>query len=422
LLDEAMELTKNRLSILDISNFGAIPSWYFSKDMDESSVLYSFGWAYQGAHTIDNIVSINEALQGGFYEYVFDRSLELGDDTILISKKLVPEENVEKMKSVASQMGFTLYDENKNVWLYHLDEAKGTFGVVKKYRNLAMGEHAQNICYIYPQFQYAENHCLDEYTIDELAQYEKIYLSGFTYHDKKDAEELLRQLSEKGVKIYIDMQHVPENKLTGKSEFMGVYAQYIAFTEKFPVLSVNNGSQFKLDFRTAGYNRWNTVYISGVSERVKDAYYDDVTKLTYVARNGDPNITFMGFNLVHYYFSCMLPDLLTFLNEVFEEQPGEIVHNELVPLEITYEPDQVIIKSQQDQVITGISNLDCFVPADGNEKMEYRNLLVVNSGTTVYDVKYADFKLGLVVTIIGIIAYIFFWRYIRKSQEEVTNE
>lgn len=409
MLDEAMELTVNRLGVLDNSLWGAIPSWYFSQDMNDESVQYSFGWAYQGAETLNNIVSINEAAQWNFYEYSFDRLLELGDDTILVDKGFVGAGNEAAIQKAAEKVGYTLYKENENAWLYHYDEAKQAFGVKKKYRNIAIGQHAQTICYVYPEFGYGESYVLEDYTEEELLQYEKIYLSGFTYRDKQAAEQLLRTVANKGVKIYIDMQHIPEEKLEGKSEFLGVYAQYIAFTEKFPVLSTDNGSQFKLDFRTGGYKIWNTVYVSGASENLKEAYYDDVNRLTYVARDGNPNITFLGFNVVYYFVENRMPELLTFLNETFEEEPGVICETELVPIDVIYEGDKITVTSPENDINTGIAALDCFVAAEGKEKITQGNLLVVDSGITVYDVEYTDFKLGMIVTVIGGLGIVVFW-------------
>lgn len=418
LLAEAVELTENRVGILDNSTWGAVPSWYFSKNMDESSVQYSFGWAYQGAETLNNIVSINEAAQGSFFEYVFDRLLELGDDTVLVDKKLVAEADIPAMKRAAEKLGYILYDENNSVWLYHLEEADGSFGIVKQYRNIAIGEHAQALCYVYPQFGYGESACLEDYSLEDFLQYEKVYLSGFTYHDKEAAETLLLEAADRGVEIYIDMQHIPENKLTGKSEFLDVYAQYVAFTEKFPVLSTNNGSQFKLDFKTAGYAAWNTVYLSGASERIKDAYYDDITSLNYVAKNGSPNITFLGFNMVYYYHENRMPELLTFLNEIFEEEPGQICESELVPISVVYESDKVTVTSPKDDVNTGIAALDCFVMSDEQEKHIQSNLLVVDSGITVYDVEYTDFKLGMIASVMGVAGCCLFWSILFGLRKE----
>jgi len=421
LLPEAVELTQNRLGILDNSTWGAIPSWYLSKDMDESSVLYSFGWAYQGAETLDNIVNINEAAQNGFYEYVFDRFLELGDDTVLVDKGLISVENMEDMNRAAELVGYTLYQENDKVWLYHLDEAQGTFGIIKKYENLAIGEHAQSICYLYPQFGYGHSNCIDDYNVEELTQYKKLYLSGFTYNDKTTAEQMLMEIADRGVQVYIDMQHIPMSKLSGKAEIMGVYAQFVAFTEKFPVMSTDNGSQFKLDFQTAGYDVWNTVYLSGASEIVKDAYYDNTTSLAYVVRQDNPNITFLGFNPVYYYHQDKIPELLIFLNEIFEAEPGQVGTTEIVPLKVTYESSQVTIESDGDGVNTGIANLDCFVKDNGQEKLARNNLIVVDKGTTILHVEYTDLGIGAVVSIIGMIGCVVYWILVLKYRRGGLN-
>ena len=421
LLPEAMELTENRLGIVDNSMWGAIPSYYLSQGMDESNVIYSFGWAYQGAKTIDNIVSINEATQKGFYEYAFDRLLELGDDTLLVDKDMIPASGVSDMKSAAEALGYKLYDENENVWLYHLEGADGTFGIVKNYTNLAIGKHARTICYLYPEFGYGNSTVIEDYSTEELMQYEKLYLSGFTYRDKATAESMLRTVADSGVKIYIEMQHIPMNKLSGKAEFFDVYAQYVAFTEKFPIISTNNGSQFKLDFRTAGYAVWNTVYLSGASENVKNAYYDNVTSLTYVARNNHPNITFLGFNPVYYYFEDRKPELLTFLNETFEEEPGQISESILVPVDVIYEADRITVYTESDGVNTGIADLECFVLTGGNEKESDNNLLTVDSGTTVFEVEYTDLLPGAAVSCVGVLGSIVYWMALLIRRKETTG-
>jgi len=423
LLPEAKELTRNRLGLLDYSLWGAIPSWYLTSDMDENNVQYSFGWAYQGAETMENIVSINEAAEGAFYEYTFDRLLELGDDVVLVSKNEFPTDHRNVIIGAAEKVGYTLYEENEEAWLFYLEGIDGEFGIVKKYDNLAIGNNAGEICYLYPNFGLGNSSVLEDYSLKELKEYDKIYLSGFTYRDKAMAEKLLTDVADSGVKIYIDMQHIPLDKLSGKAEFLGVFAQFVAFTEKFPILSTDNGSQFKLDFKTAGYDTWNTVYVTGASERIRDAYYDNATKLTYLASNGNPNITFMGFNPVYYYHESRIPELLTFLNEVFDEERGSICESIIVPIDISYGAGSVTIESQEDNVITGVANLDCFVPINEREKKVLHNMLQVDSGVTVFDVEYSYFGLGMAASVIGFISSVIYWFLIlKKRKEDVKNE
>lgn len=417
LLPEAKALTQNRLGTLDYSLWGSIPSWYLTGDMDDTNVQYSFGWAYQGAETMENIVSINEGAEGAFFAYVFDRFLELGDDVVLVYKREFAEHS-EDLVRAAQQVGYTLYRENDEAWIFYIKDVEGPFGIIKQYKNLAIGQHAQAICYLYPQFGWGDSTVIEDYTLEELMQYEKLYLSGFTYRDKAEAEALLTAAADNGVKIYIDMQHIPLNKLSGKAEFLGVYAQFVSFTEKFPILSTDNGSQFKLDFSTIAYEVWNTVYLSGAEKVLKSAYYDSTTNLAYLAQNGNDNITFLGFNPIYYYQENQIPELQTFLEELFEEEPGQVCPVEIVPIEVTYEGHRVTVQSDYDNVNTGIANLECFVLPDGEDKDVYNNLLVVDAGTTVFDVEYTDFKAGMAVTIVGVLGSIVFWCLLLRGREE----
>ena len=418
LLPKAKEITKNRLGILDYSLWGSIPSWYLTSDMDETNIQYSFGWAYQGAETMESIVRINEATEGGFYEYAFDRLLELGNDVVLVKRDIFPIEHTERVLEAAEKVGYRVVQSNDEAWVLQIEGADGKFGIVKKYDNLAIGSNAKEICYIYPKFAWGNSNVLEDYSLEELKQYKKIYLSGFTYRDKATAEKLLTDVANSGVEIFIDMQHIPMDKLSGKAEFLGAYAQFVAFTEKFPILSTDNGSQFKLDFKTAGYEIWNTVYVSGVSEHLKEAYYDNATKLTYVATNGNPNILFLGFNPVYYYHENRIPELLTFLNEVFGEENGQICESKIVPIDVEYEADRITIVTNRDDVTTGIANLECFVTEDGKEKESLHNLLQVDSGTTNFRVLYSHFALGLFVSIIGLVGSMAFWVLVLIKREE----
>lgn len=417
LLEDAMAITKSRLGILDNSLWGSIPSYYLSRDMNENSVMYSFGWAYQGARTMENIVSINEAVGWGYYAYAFDRLLELGDDTVLVYKALIPHHQVTKMQQAAEAVGYQLVQENEQVWLYHMD-VPGTFGVVKEYKNLAIGEYAGAICYLYPQFGHGSSYVIEDYSYEELISYESIYLAGFTYRNKEEAEALLRRVADKGVKIYIDMQSVPINSLHGKAEFMGVYAQYVAFTERFPVLATDNGSQFKLDFKVEGYEVWNTVYLSGLDESLKSSYYDSKTDLDYLGRKGHPNIYFMGFNTVYYYIESGMEELLTYLNEVFDEVPEQVCESTLVPIEVTYEPRRITIVSEKDRVNSGVADLDCFVAMDGTEKQSRNHLLFVDKGTTVFEVEYTGLLTGSIVSGMGIMGLVIYWCVMLKGKKE----
>lgn len=64
---------------------------------------YTFGWAWQGAATADNIMLLNQALENEQYDYLFDRSVELGDDTVAIDRKYIGAKERLSMMSLQAQ-------------------------------------------------------------------------------------------------------------------------------------------------------------------------------------------------------------------------------------------------------------------------------------------------------------------------------
>lgn len=405
LLGEAAELAQNRVAILDNSMMGSFPSYYFSEKMDETALPYSFGWAYQGAATIKGIVSINEAIEYGFPAYAFDRLVELGNDVVILSKQHanIKEEDWDAVERAAEACGYEKVDENEENILYQLTQIPetGQFGTVTIYHNLAIGEEAQYICYLYPDYKYGHSNVIEDYSLEELCQYQKIYLSGFQYDDKEQAEKLLSQAAAKGVEIYIDMQHIPENKLTGKTELMDVYAQFVQFTEKFPIMETANGSQFKLNFRTSGYDVWNTVYISGLDHVERQTQYDTKTNLAYWGYDQDENIHFIGFNPVYYYVNTKNPELLVFLQEMLGEEGGQLPERRMVPITVEYGYDEIHVQVPEDGVNTNIAALDCFFPDKILTTED--NLLVMGEGKTTLYVEYAGKRLGGLVSAVGCI-------------------
>ena len=69
-------------------------------------------------------------------------------------------------------------------------------------------------------------------------------------------------------------------------------------------------------------------------------------------------------------------------------------------------------------MVTGVANLDCFVATEGKDKASLHNMLQVDSGTTVFDVKYSHFTLGMAASVIGLLGSIIFWFIILKKRKE----
>lgn len=418
LLAEAASWTDNRIALMDMATLGAFPQWYFARQ----GVKSTFGWDYENAMTARNQTSLNEAFFDGFYDYMFDRLLLYGNDTAVILKSLLEDGAYENLIAAAGRNGYEVVAENGNVIVFKETAVDSAYGVVTNYENLAIGENAYYISYIYPSFGYGASDCIDDYTIEELSKYHNLYLSGFTYREKEKAENMLKELSAKGTEVYIDMQHIPINAVTGKNEFMGAYAQFVQFFEDFPVLENNNGNQFKLDFQAGRYAVWDTVYVSGCEDVIKETAYEDKSHLVYWGQNHDPNVTFMGFNLVYYYLTTHNQDLKRFLDEEMSLSSENLPQPVIVPIEVGGDSTQMIVRTQNDRVNCNIAAVDTLESDRIITTQE--NLLVVNQGDTTLRIVHAGHREGMFLSILGIVILGIMWIsiYVLLENNETYSE
>ncbi len=403
LLADAAAWTDNRIAFMDMATLGAFPQWYFARQGVDSM----FGWDYENALTVRNQTALNEAFFDGFYDYMFDRLLLYGNDTAVVLKSLLEEGAYENLIAAAGRRGYEVVAENENAIVFKETAVESAYGVITNYENLAIGENAHYISYIYPSFGQGASDCIDDYTLEELSQYHKLYLSGFTYREKEKAENMLKELSVKGTEVYIDMQHIPLNAITGKNEFMGVYAQFVQFVENFPVLENENGNQFKLDFQAGRYAVWDTVYVSGCEDVIREAVYEDKSHLVYWGQNHDPNVTFMGFNLIYYYLTTHNQDLKRFLDEAMLLSSEELPQPVIVPLQVERNSSRITVHAEEDRVNCNIAGVDT-LEADRILAMQ-ENLLVVNRGDTTLRIVHAGHREGMFLSIIGLIVLGILW-------------
>lgn len=404
LIDEAVHMTDNRIAVLDDGLLGDSIHYYIALQ----GVKSMYGWDVENGLTTREQLNLAEAFTDGFYEYLFGATFLYGNDVVVVVKRLLTDQTAwEQLLAAAARRGYVTAAENENALVLKAEQVTSPYGVISTYENLAIGEHANSIAYIYPSFEVGHSRCLEDYTVEELAEYKRLYLSGFTYREKTKAESLLREAADKGVRIYIDMQHIPKNKLTGKNEFMNIYAQFIQFTEDFPVLSTNSGNQFKLSFQTTTDTTWNTVYVSGCTEVLKEAAYEKKKHLAYLGRGRDENITFMGFNLAFYYLAVQNKDLRVFLDEVFEIEEDTAPVLELIPIELKASMKEIRIVSPRDHVNCNIAAVDALIPDRIISQQE--SMWVVNENETVFEIERSDSAEGLLLSAIGLMGMALLW-------------
>ncbi|MBD8972788.1 MAG: hypothetical protein EGQ63_03010 [Clostridiales bacterium] len=391
---------------MDISSYGPYPSYGIPGN---DGVNYTYGWAWQGAVTGDNIVLLNEALERERYPFLFDRCLELGNDTVLVRKTYVGRNggSEKEMLEAASDSGYTLAKETARAYLFK-HETPDTFGVVTTYQGIVIGKYANEMTIAYPGFVAGNEEQLDAYSYEELAGYKTIFLSGFTYEDKEAAENLLKRLGEHGVRIVIDSTHLPADAGTKIESFLGVTNQQVHFQKKYPSLQVN-GKTYQTGSFLAADSDFATGYISKVDHVLGSVQIGAETLAFYGYNDANPNIYFLGINLMYYAISTDDAVAYNVLDEVLNISSGQLPVRQLVPITVEQTGRKLHIHVDEDTslaagtvVNTTIAYQDIF--SSDQEITDTNNLLGVCATDTVITMHYPMFAVGLIVSILGLLA------------------
>lgn len=400
-LKSAKKYTVQRLALMDLSAFGAFAPYYITKE--EPSVNYMFGAGWEGAAISDNMVRMNTALNYGHYEYLFDRALELGNDTVSIYVPFLAygPSDIEKVKKAAAQRGYELVVQERDSMVFHYD-VEGTFGTKRTYECLAIGSSAQDIAMLYPVFEEGRSNKLDDYTLKDLKKYKKLWLSGFTYSDKSYVEDLLRKASKEGVEVYIDMSFLGASNQTTDNSFLDVKGQLYTFQDRFSTL-MYDGVDYRPALFDGEYRTWQAVALTNV-DKVDGYTKKDDRKLVFSGTSDNENLHFVGFNLVYHAQMTNDKAMMEMLDEMFQTTYGKMEEIQIVPLHITYDDRLITIQSPKNDVNTTLASLDIF---SGDFKTKH-NLVEVNKGTTQIKMSYPYLLQGSIMSIAGLLVCILY--------------
>lgn len=405
-IEQLRELTSQRAAVMDRGTYGSYPSYGISGN---DGVNAAFGWAWQGAATKDNIALINEALERERYPFMFDRCLELGNDTVLIRKDDVGRAGGSRaeMMEAATSSGYALVKETEGAYIFK-HETPDTFGVVTKYEGIVIGKYANEMTIAYPGFVAGNERQIDAYSYKELANYRTIFLSGFTYQDKTAAESLLKKLAEHGVRIVIDSTHLPADAGTKIESFLGVTNQQVHFQNRYPTLQVNGKSYQTGAFLTEDKD-FATGYISKVDHVLGSVQVGSETLAFYGYNDANPNIYFLGINLMYYAISTDDAVAYNVLDEVLDTSSGQLPVRQLVPITVEQTNRQLRIHVDDETpliegtaVNTTIAYQDIF--SSDQEITDTNHLLDVYATDTVITMHYPMFAAGLMVSVLGLLA------------------
>lgn len=399
--EEVKELTAQRAAIMDLSSLGSYPSYGLCRG--EDAVAYTYGWAWQGAATSENIVMLNTALEKEAYVYLFDRCLELGNDTVLVFRQYVGKngKTYEDLLAGAKASGFTPAAETEVAYIFKKD-TPDSFGTVTEYRGLALGVYADTMTLYFPSFTEGNSDYVDDYTLQELCRYQTVFLSGFSYHDREKAEQLLRDASDRGVKIIVDMTHVPADDRTKQQTFLDTTAMPLTFRKRFPALDYQEREIILQEF-SEDDAVWNTGYLTGNMEITGQFSYEG-EELVFAGRDlFHKNITYLGLNLMYHATQTGDEEALEILGELFGIPVEQLPLRSLAALEYETDAEGLTIRAEggyENAVInTTLAYQDIF---DGDKPIDRQNhLLLVASGETKIVFHYPLLIPGICVSAAG---------------------
>ncbi len=415
-IDQGQQLEPQRIALMDLAAMGASGAWMVSAWNDPVPSVFGAGW--EASVTGTNIAQINRALEGGFYNYMFDRCLELGSNCLVALMSQADKESDvgQRMDAAAEKFGFTLVDHSDSFSLYYRD-IEGTWGTKTKYNAIGIGTTARYISLSFPAVKETASSNLNDYTFEELSRYDLVFLSGFMYDDRGKAEELVTKLSKNGTRVVIAADGVPESRETRDRSFLGAVCNPISFENGYPEIDTVDGV-LNPDLFPVDHTDWSTVYVEGLDHVWGTVEEADGVKLDFYGTVKNDNIVFVGLNLPYFLSLTGDKSVETLLGRAMDLSADALPEREIVPLTVTYEKNAVTVVSPEDNVNTSLAYHGDLFRAD-REIREENHLTLVDKGTTVITLRYPHFWFGAAVNVAGILLTVLFLVTVGKREQNL---
>ena len=318
-LDKASEMAIQKIGILDVSEYGSFPNYYLSyeKGFHEDRQMQGFNW--MNSEEKDEIITINTALENNYFSVVFSRSLDLGADTLIVKKTFI--KSIDDIEYWAKEVGYERKYEDENVLIYKYDIDKA-FEAEVTYDGITIGKYGDNIIYNFPNFTSGESDYIDDYDIEELMSYKSIFLSGFKYNDKEKAESMIKELSESGVRVVIDINGINNDGI------LGVNSNHIDFIDKYGQVYYK-GREIALDNFPEELNTFRCYYIENITADDSNYAIADSMLLNYIHYKND-NLIFVGLNLPYYAFLTKDKDAILILEDILGVEANKLLEIEVI--------------------------------------------------------------------------------------------
>ncbi len=349
-----------RQATLDHSRLGSAASYFFTAWGGREQL---YGWAYQGARTARNVAAINEGLQRGYTPYVLDRLTLLGVDDLALLR--APDIDP-ALPGALLHAGFEAVYRGDALTLYHRSGAPRAYTV--RWPALGIGRGAQNAAYLFPQMVVGGKTRLDEYTPAELTAYRTLFLSGFEWKDRRQAEALIEQAARAGVRIVIDLNGVPHDPLAREPYFMGVWGETIILGPGAVRIYGEGEHVYPLQNFSVQFDTWQTCTPQGLDREVLWLNYLGARSAVLGYNEiGAGRVWFVGLNIPYHAALTQDAAAIGLLAELFDLPPGEGNAYQSVPL-LDYIPSEAGYDFAYNQDSAGV----LIVPVAHHEGTEVR--------------------------------------------------
>lgn len=435
---EAVDLTDSRMLYLELDSENSFLSYYVSsrgKGISSTCRIKD-----QNAKIEENMLQMENALYNGYYTYVFDRAFEGGYDTVVIGKNelyLEKNDKMEKMLDSAEKIEYNLINETDSYLIFHRfnmvvtaaqagnngdnkkavekepDSHNKACGIATEYKGIAIGKSAVEIAMLFPAYEEGVSDNIEDYTVEELSGYEKVILMGFTYNLRERAEDMIRELADMGVQVYIDMSQAPIDPINNRRELLDVSGQVITFEEKFHSLIYKGKIKDSGTF-LSGNSKWDTVYLDNLDE-VEGYSWVGGKRLAFCGTKG--RIHFLSMNLIYHGVETGDEEILSIIYDFLDEEKDVLPERTLVPIEIEFDGKNIIVESPQSDVNTTWAYQSTFA---SEQKLINRNhYLVVGKGRTVVQFAYGQTMYAIVLTGIILVILITAWQFLHMLELEI---